>query len=113
MRIINTKSFPPTPYKVINIIGVLFVRGERTRLTTVDICHETIHTEQGREMLWLFFYLWYGIEYLIRLFQYDFRQAKAYSNISFEREAYRNGRDPLYLDSRRHFAWWHYLTNKR
>nr|DAU35071.1 MAG TPA: hypothetical protein [Caudoviricetes sp.] len=37
--------------------------------------------------MWIGFYLWYIIEYLIRLIMY--RDTKlAYKNISFEREAY-------------------------
>ena len=54
------------------------------------------------------FLWWYGLEYLFRLVQYmDLNLA--YRNISFEREAYVNERNPQYLDSRRHFAWFNYL----
>ena len=92
--------------------------------------HENTHGEQQKEMLligvaltivllvigcswWSLFALplflwWYGLEYLFRLVQYmDLNLA--YRNISFEREAYVNERNPQYLDSRRHFAWFNYL----
>lgn len=106
MRIINTRHFPPAGYKCINLFGVLFVRGLDTRLSARNIRHESIHTEQGKEMLWIFFYLWYCIEYIMRLIQFRFNHSTAYRNISFEREAYTNEGDVLYLSTnRRPYAW--------
>ena len=49
--------------------------------------HELIHTAQMKELLYVPFYLLYGIEWLIRLAMYR-NAKKAYRNISFEREAY-------------------------
>ena len=46
--------------------------------------HERIHWEQQMEMMVVFFYLWYFVEWFIKLFIYGKR---AYYNISFEREA--------------------------
>ena len=76
------------------------------------IRHESIHTAQGKELLWLFFYLFYVLEWLFRLVQY--RNAKtadgkkdrkaAYRNISFEREVYANETDNQYLKRRKRFA---------
>ena len=48
--------------------------------------HEKIHIAQQKEMLVIPFYLWYFIEWLVRLF----KKGNAYQNISFEREAYVN-----------------------
>ena len=47
------------------------------------------HTAQMKEMLYIFFYLWYVVEWIIRLFM----KGNAYRNISFEREAYSNEDD--------------------
>ena len=58
------------------------------------INHESIHIHQQLEMLVLFFYLWYGIEYLLKLITYG---KGAYMTLSFEREAYMNERDLEYL----------------
>jgi len=69
------------------------------------INHEKIHLRQQIEMLVLFFYLWYGVEYLVRLFQYKNRHV-AYLNISFEREAYTNENTPAYLKTR---VFWGFL----
>lgn len=69
-----------------------------------------MHTAQMREMLWRFFYLWYGVEWIIRLIQYK-NKRKAYHNISFEREAYRNQNDINYLKTRSFWAFAKYLRN--
>lgn len=67
--------------------------------------HESIHTAQMKEMLYIFFYLWYGLEWLIRWVGCGFKSKKAYRNISFEREAYSNDADLEYLKNRRLFFW--------
>lgn len=50
----------------------------------------------------LFFYLWYLIEWFFKLFVHG---REAYYNISFEREAIDNEKNLEYLKTRRHFAW--------
>lgn len=74
------------------------------------IIHENIHLRQQKEMLIVFFYLWYGIEWIVRLIQYK-DSYEAYRNISFEREAYENENeyDDEYLDVRKPYEWIHYL----
>ncbi len=59
------------------------------------INHENIHTHQMKYMLYILFYVWYVIEWLIKLLLY-FNFDKAYRNISFEREAYDNQNDLIY-----------------
>ena len=84
MRVIKTKHFPFGGYKAINLFGIIFTKGE---LSNKELNHEAIHTEQMKEMLYIFFYIWYGIEYLIiRLFH--IKQHDAYKDVSFEEEAY-------------------------
>ena len=63
--------------------------------------HESIHIEQQKELLVVGFYLWYVIEWGIRLFM----QGNAYRNISFEKEAYANERDLNYLKTRKRYNW--------
>lgn len=66
--------------------------------------HETIHFRQQIEMLVVFFYLWYVIEFLIKLVR--LKDVKmAYRAISFEREAYENQDSRTYLDNRPLYAW--------
>ena len=70
------------------------------------ITHESIHWKQQLEMLIIFFYLWYLIEWIIKLFIYGKR---AYYNLSFEREANAFEHDDEYLNRRKRFAWFKYI----
>jgi len=70
--------------------------------------HESIHLRQQLELLLLFFYLWYGLEFIFRLFQYRNRN-KAYRNISFEREAYHNENNFNYLKNRKFHGFLNFL----
>lgn len=103
MKIKENKYLPSKGFAAINLFGVVFVR-YGTQLSARTIRHEGIHTAQGREMLWLFFYVWYGLEWLFRLIQYRNRMT-AYYNISFEREAYANENNANYLKERTLWAW--------
>ncbi len=74
----------------------------------VFINHERIHLRQQLEMLVLPFFVWYAIEYLIKLIYYKNGYA-AYRNISFEREAYQNENDLDYLKKRSFWSFVKYL----
>ena len=106
MKIIRNNIIPFSGYKAMNLFGVLFVRGN-ARIDDITLNHEKIHTAQIKEMLYVFFYVWYVIEWLIRL-----PKGNAYRNISFEREAYDNQYDLNYLKSRRRFVFLKYIKNK-
>lgn len=71
--------------------------------------HERIHLRQQAEMGVVPFYLWYVVEYGVRLFQYR-NQYKAYRNISFEREAFANETNLNYLRTRRFWSFWRYVS---
>ena len=71
------------------------------------INEEKIHWEQQLEMWYVFFYLIYFIEWVIKLFIYGRR---SYYNISFEREAKYNVRNfDYYLKIRKKFGWRKYI----
>lgn len=94
MKIVYNNIIPFKGFRAINLFGIVFVRGKRP-LSKYIINHEQIHTYQMKYMLYIFFYLWYFIEWLIKLllcFNFD----KAYRNISFEKEAYDNQRNLNY-----------------
>jgi hypothetical protein len=57
----------------------------RKKMSAATLRHETIHWKQQIEMLVIFFYLWYVIEWIVKLMIY---WKKAYMFISFEIEAY-------------------------
>lgn len=70
--------------------------------------HERIHIRQQRELLVIFFYLWYLLEWAIHYLQVrNFWQA--YRLISFEKEAYAHEEDLTYLKRRGFFAFLSYL----
>jgi hypothetical protein len=70
------------------------------------INHESIHWKQQMEMGILLFYIWYGLEWFIKLFIYGKR---AYYHLSFEIEAYYNEDNLDYLKTRKHYAWIKYI----
>jgi hypothetical protein len=111
-------------FSAINLFGCLLIdrvykKDLETSPTTYNrlITHERIHSAQGRELLWIFFYLLYVLEWLFRLIQY--RNARkedgrkdwkaAYRNISFEREACANEAEFIYLKHRKRFAGFRYI----
>lgn len=104
MKVVYNDWIPFRGYKCINMFGILFVR-RGCYMSERDFNHEAIHTAQMKEMLYVFFYLWYLVEWLIRLLG----KGDAYRNISFEKEAYDNEGDLTYLENRPMFAWWWYL----
>ncbi len=108
MKIVRTSILPFRGFSAINLLGVLFVH-HGVYLSNELINHERIHTAQQREMLFVFFYLAYLVEWLARLPM----RGNAYRNISFEREAYANQRDLHYLETRRHYAWRQYMKRSR
>lgn len=108
MKIFYNSFLPIKGYIAINLFGLVFVRKERKPLSEELKNHEAIHTAQGKELLWIFFYIWYGIEWVIRLIQYN-DSKKAYFNISFEREAYANDYDLNYLKGRKFYSFRKYI----
>ena len=109
-RILHNKYIPFGSYLAINLFGFIVVK-KGCRMRWSDINHEWIHTRQQVEMLWIPFYIWYAIEWLIKLVKYR-NMRRAYYNISFEREAYMNQYDIKYLRRRRWYSWMRYLSKK-
>ena len=60
-------------------------------------------------MWYVFFYIWYFIEWLLLLFSVG---KDAYYWISFEREAYDNEDNLKYLETRKPFSWFKYYGKK-
>lgn len=110
MRIIRNKFIPFKGFKCVNVFGVLFVRKDSV-LTDTDINHEAIHTAQMKEMLYVAFYVWYAVEWAVRLICNGFKAHKAYRTVSFEDEAYLKENDLTYLQERRHYAWFNFIIS--
>ena len=130
--VIRNKYLPFGDFKVMNILGFLFVR-EEVEVSPTILRHEAIHTRQQYEIIvasailflwvvntysWLCYLLiifampmvLYVLAWLVALVlpPYD----SAYKDTPFEREAYANQHYPNYLDSRPWFAWVRYVRKK-
>ena len=133
MKIIENDYIPVGDFDVMNILGLLFVR-KGTKLTDTIIRHEAIHTVQQYEILctsalvaliasniyasWWYLLMAiampiavYVLAWLVELAlpPYD----TAYRDSPFEREAYMNQDDPMYLPKRPLFAWIQYILRKK
>lgn len=133
MKIIRNKYIPFGTFGAMNILGFLFVK-EDTKLDDELINHEAIHTVQQYEILALsalvaliasnlyasWWYLLiviampiaiYLLAWLIELVlpPYD----SAYKDSPFEREAYLNQHDPMYLAKRPIGATLKYILKNR
>ena len=109
MVIIKNNILPFKNYLAMAIWPFVFVRKDKEdKWTPRKARHELIHFHQQREMLMIFFFVWYRTEWLIRLLKYR-NSDKAYRNISFEREAYSHENDINYIENRRFWAWLKYL----
>jgi len=111
LKIIYNNHFPFGRYWAINICGLIFARRQYGELGVVQRNHEFIHTLQQRELLFFPFYLLYIVEWGIKLCYYR-NFYLAYSNISFEREAYAEEGNLNYRNIRKPYSWIKYLKVK-
>lgn len=108
MKVIASKFLPLKGFSAMNLFGIVVARKECMPLTEQTLHHEAIHSLQIKELLFVGFYLLYGLEWLARLL-YSRNLKKAYHAISFEKEAFGNDANKNYLNSRKHFAFLKYI----
>lgn len=111
MKVFYSNYFPPKGFAAINLFGIIIGRKEYGNLSKKELNHEKIHSRQVLELLWIFFYLFYFLEWFVRLIQYR-NTIAAYYNISFEREAYCNDKNLDYLKNRKWYAFLNYMYKK-
>ena len=107
MKIVRNRILPFRQFTAMNFFGLLLCRHD-TVLTPEIINHECIHTRQMVETGFIGFYLWYVVEWLLRI---PFK-GNAYYKISFEREAYHNMHNLEYLAHRKPYAWWKMIRQR-
>ncbi len=105
MFVIVSRYLIPKGFRGITLFPFVIVSESDLKQNSVMINHEKIHIRQQLELLILPFFIWYGIEFLIR-FLICKDKNKAYRDISFEREAYVNEKDLNYLKQR---SFWKFL----
>ena len=101
MKIIYNDSF----LKFFRIGGItlypfIFLRNKYKNNKKI-LNHEKIHIEQQKELLIIGFYIWYLLEWIVRIFM----KGNAYKNIRFEKEAYSNADNLDYLKTRKKYNW--------
>ena len=79
---------------------------------TIKLNHENIHFAQGKELLFVGFWILYALNYIINLIVYKFDKRKAYKNIIFEKEAYKMEGITNYLSKRKPYAFIKYGSFK-
>lgn len=110
MKVVFNNIIPFPGFAAINLFGVMFVRNgvyRNNKIPKKTYTHESIHTAQMKEMLYIFFYIWYFLEWLVQLCLHG---KYAYYWISFEREAYGNEKDDKYLNKRKSYSWLRYYA---
>lgn len=113
MKVIYTRNFPPGNFHGINLFGFIFASRRWGVMRPHEMRHELIHTMQQVEMGFVGFYVWYGVEWLVRWVQCRFDSERAYFAVSLEREAYAHEREEGYPKRRRHYAFLHELRKPK
>lgn len=114
MKVVYNKILPPKGFYAITILKWIFIRKEHkgdegTYRYNRMINHESIHYEQEKELLYIFFYILYVLEWLLKLIPCTIAGKNAYESISFEQEAYNNQTDFKYLNKRKKYNWIRYI----
>lgn len=99
MKVYFSKVIPFGRFTAINLFARLYIKDtEGTKIKYMIakpnryfrlIQHERTHTKQQNDLLGIFFYIWYIIEWFFKIFT----EIKAYKELSFEREARANEKD--------------------
>lgn len=96
-------------YNAVAIYPFIFLKSKKLKNDIVLINHERIHLRQQKELLLVFFFLWYGLEFLWLYLKFR-NFPTAYRQISFEKEAYKYEKDLDYLKSR---PWFNFFKNEK
>lgn len=103
-----SKHIIPKGFIGLTLYPFIFLKEKDLKQDASLINHEKIHLKQQLELLIVFFYFFYGLEWLIKLFKYK-NGYLAYRNLSFEREAYENEDNLNYIKNRKTWAFINYF----
>lgn len=106
MFLITNQYLIPKGFRGLTVFPFVFVKYASDKENKFFLNHERIHLRQQLELLVIPFFIWYVLEFLVRLMQYK-NSDLAYRNISFEREAYANEKNLHYLKRR---PFWVFLN---
>lgn len=103
-----SKYIVPNGFIGITLYPFIFLKEKDLKNNLTLINHEKIHLKQQLELLVIFFYLFYLLEWTVKYFKYQ-NSYLAYKNLSFEREAYQNEHNLNYLKNRKFWTFLKYL----
>ena len=107
MILVSHKILTKMKVNGITLFPFIILRNKDFKNNKILINHEKIHLRQQLELLIIFFYIWYVVEYYYWLVKLKNKHL-AYRNISFEREAYSMEEDLNYLETRKFWSFWKY-----
>ena len=111
MIIVCQRCLKNTKINGITLFPFIILRNKADKINPVLINHEKIHLRQQLELLIVFFYIWYVVDYFYRYSKLK-NGHLAYKSICFEREAYAMESDPHYLKNRKLWGFWKYTKNR-
>lgn len=103
-----SKHIIPKGFIGMTLFPFIFLKQKDLKEDKILINHEKIHLKQQLELGVFFFYLFYGLEWLIKFLKYK-TSYTTYKNLSFEREAYQNEYNLNYIKTRKFWAFLSYL----
>ncbi|CAA0161433.1 conserved hypothetical protein [Tenacibaculum maritimum] len=103
-----SKYMVPKGFAGTTLYPFIFLKRKDLKQDPILINHEKIHLKQQLELLIIFFYLLYGIEWFVKFLKYR-NGYVAYRNLSFEKEAYQNECDFYYTQTRKKWAFIKYF----
>lgn len=110
LKRVYSSIIPFSGYIAMTVFPWVFIRKDLAqKYTPTANRHETTHGYQQLECLWLLFFIWYVVEWLIKIPICYFANKDAYKSISFEQEAYYTQGQVDYNKNRKHYAWMKYI----
>ncbi len=106
--ILIAKYLIPKGFVGITLFPFIFLKKKDLKDDQVLVNHEKIHLKQQAELLLIFFYIFYILEWVFKILRHK-NSYLAYKNISFEREAYQNENNFNYIKKRKFWAFIKYL----
>ncbi|WP_165732321.1 hypothetical protein [Polaribacter sp. 20A6] len=106
--ILITKYLIPKGFVGITLFPFILLKKKDLKDDQVLINHEKIHLKQQAELLLIFFYIFYSLEWILKFLRHK-NGYLAYKNLSFEREAYQNENNFNYIKNRKFWAFIKYF----
>jgi hypothetical protein len=105
--IIHFSIFINKAFEAFTIYPFIFIKNKEDNINKTLINHEKIHLKQQLELLIIFFFIVYFLEFIWYYVRFK-SFMKAYRSISFEQEAYQNESNQNYLNSRKPYTFLKY-----